>query len=925
MPESSVLTFLFTDIEGSTSKWEEQPEQMAQAVGRHDALLRNVVQAHHGRIVKTTGDGIYAAFESPADGVGAVVAIQLGLIDPAATAGMGLRVRCGLHTGPVQARDNDYFGSTINRTARIMNAAHGGQILVSQAIAEQVRDKLAADVSLKDLGAVRLKGLATSEAVFQVVHPQLYQNFPALRELEATPNNLPQQLTSFVGREKERAEIEEMLGGTRLLTLLGMGGLGKTRLSLQVGGNVMDAYPDGVWFIDLQTIRDDSLVASETARVLGVREEPGRPLIQTLCAHLKTRKLMLIVDNCEQVIDTCADLANHILRSAPEIRILATSRIALRVPGEQTYVVQPLPVPTRNADAETLAKSTSVQLFVERAKLHKPSFVLNDKEAPAVAELVYRLEGIPLAIELAAARVRSLAVADINKRLNDRYKILTGGDRTLQARQQTLRALIDWSYDLLEDNEQILLARLAVFAGGFDLAAIEEICGTDPLDVADVLDIITSLVEKSLLRVEDSDDGARYRMLETIRDYSQEKLLLRDERIPMGIAHRDYYFSMAKAANRGSQGAEQPVWTRRIEEELDNLRAAIKLTLEANVDPVVAVKIEVALMWFRILRGYASEGRKYIRAALAEPAVQASDFIHGHALYVGAALAYSQGDNAEAKEMLERCLEIRNRDGKRPEIAHALSTLAVVKLNLGDPDGARDAATKSIEIVRALDDRVNETIALMQLGQIAAYVGEDSLAVSHFKECLDVAREIKYADLECDCELMLGQLSLFAGDIDVANTTFGRAMKIARDAGDKRCEATALWRLGEAALAAGDAEGAKIRLVGALRAFQGFDMYVELVGCLEDFATMLRLSGSGAAAAKIYAAAETARKLLVLPRNPRQAQKWDDSVAATRVALDGAEFQRAWSEGESWQTSYAVQYALTSEIAPPALRETAVA
>jgi len=304
-----------------------------------------------------------------------------------------------------------------------------------------------------------------------------------------------------------------VLGGTRLLTLLGMGGLGKTRLSLQIGATVLDTYPDGVWFIDLQTIRDDALVASETARVLGVREEPGRPLTQTLCAHLKTRKLMIILDNCEQVIDASADLANAILRSSPDVRILTTSRIALRVPGEQTYLVQPLPVPMRNADAATLARSTSVQLFVERAKLHKPSFVLTEKEAPAVAELVYRLEGIPLAIELAAARVRSLAVADINKRLNDRYKILTGGDRTLQARQQTLRALIDWSFDLLEENEQVLLARLAVLVGGFDLEAVETICGTDPLDVSDVLDVVTSLVEKSLLRVEDSDDSARYRML----------------------------------------------------------------------------------------------------------------------------------------------------------------------------------------------------------------------------------------------------------------------------------------------------------------------------------------------------------------------------------------------------------------------------
>ncbi|HXU65806.1 MAG TPA: adenylate/guanylate cyclase domain-containing protein, partial [Casimicrobiaceae bacterium] len=560
MPEVTTLTFLFTDIEGSTSKWEEQPEQMAQAVGGHDALLREAVQGHGGRIVKTTGDGIYAAFETPVDGLHAVIDIQLGLLDPVATAGMGLRVRCGLHTGPVQARDNDYFGGTINRTARIMNAAHGGQVLMSQAIADQVRDRLPAGVELKDLGAVRLKGLATTEAVFQVVHPRLYQNFPALRELEATPNNLPQQLTSFIGREREREEIEEMLGGTRLLTLLGMGGLGKTRLSLQIGTSVMDAYPDGVWFIDLQTIRDGSLVAAETARALGVREEPGRPLLQTLCAHLKSRKLMLILDNCEQVIEASAEVANAMLRAAPEVRILTTSRIALRVPGEQTYVVQPLPVPMRTGGLEALQKSPAVQLFVERAKLHKPSFVLTEREAPAVAELVFRLEGIPLALELAAARVRSLAVADINKRLNDRYKILTGGDRTLQARQQTLRALVDWSYDLLEDSEQVLLARLSVFAGGFDLAAIEAICGSGPLTPEDALDIVTSLVEKSLLRAEDTDDGARYRMLETIRDYANEKLVLRDEKVTTAAAHARHFLEMARSGVRGMESPEGAEW-----------------------------------------------------------------------------------------------------------------------------------------------------------------------------------------------------------------------------------------------------------------------------------------------------------------------------------------------------------------------------
>ncbi len=899
MHDSLNLTFLFTDIEGSTSKWEEQPEQMAQAVGSHDALLREFVQAHHGRIVKTTGDGIYAAFQTPADGIAAVVAIQLGLLDPAATAGMGLRIRCGLHSGPVQARDNDYFGSTVNRTARIMNAAHGGQILVSQALAEQLRDVLPADTSLKELGSVRLKGLATAEAVYQVVHPGLHQNFPALRELEATPNNLPQQLTSFVGRERERAEVEEMLTSTRLLTLLGMGGLGKTRLSLQIGATVMDAYPDGVWFIDLQTIRDDTLVASETARVLGVREEAGRPLMQTLCAHLKTRKLMLIIDNCEQVIDACADVANTILRAAPEIRILATSRIALRVPGEQTYVVQPLPVPLRSDNVEALAKSTAVQLFVERAKLHRPAFALTEKEAPAVAELVFRLEGIPLAIELAAARIRSLSVTDINKRLNDRYKILTGGDRTLQARQQTLRALIDWSYDLLEDNEQVLLARLSVFAGGCDLMAIEEVCGTDPLDVADVLDIVTSLVEKSLLRVENGEDGARYRMLETIRDYAHEKLIMRDELAPTASRHVDHFLTMAKASNQGLQGPGQADWMRRVEDDLDNLRAAIARTLEPGNDPVRAVKFEVALMGFWMLRGYASEGRNYVRLALATEGVKTSAVAHAHALYVGAALADSQSHHSEAQRMLETCLALRRGLGKEVEIAATLSTLSLVRLHAGDAVGAREGEEEAVRIFQGLGDRIGEAIGHLHLGEIHAYVADAAKARAHFEACLAVARDIEHFEIEGECERELGELALEDGDIASARARFSRSLTVCRDTGEKRGEAVSLWLLGKADLADGDVTAARIRLDAALRSFRAFEMHAEMLGALEDYAEIARSLGDPARAVRIGGAVDAVRESLALRRTPKAEAHWRACVAAHRAAMGEAAFGAAWAAGSA--------------------------
>jgi len=909
MTDSTILTFLFTDIEGSTSKWEEQPELMAQAVARHDALLRDTVEAYRGWIVKTTGDGVYAAFASPGDCLGAVIDIQLALQNPAVTAGMALAIRCGMHTGAVQARDSDYFGSTINRTARIMGAAHGGQVLVSNAVADLLRNCLPAGVSLKDLGNVHLKGLATPEAVFQIVHPQLYQNFPPLRELEATPNNLPQQLTTFIGRDRERQEIEGYLATTRLLTLLGMGGLGKTRLALQIGAGVMDAYPDGVWFVDLQTIRDPALVAGETARVLGVREEAGRPLMQTLCAHLKSRKLLLILDNCEQIIDASAELSGAILRAAPDVRILTTSRTALRVPGEQTYLVQPLPLPSKSGGFEALAESTAVQLFVERAKLHKPSFALTEREAPTIAELVARLEGIPLALELAAARVRSLGLAEINKRLQDRYKLLVSGDRTLQARQQTLRALVDWSYDLLQDNEQVLLARIAVFAGSFDLAAAEAICGVDPLAGDDILDLITSLVEKSLINMEAGDEGARYRVLETIRDYAREKLVLRQEQAGIAAAHCNYFFSFAKASNQGLQGPEQAEWTRRVENSLDDLRAAIGLSLAKGVDPVISVKLEVALMGFWMLRGYASEGRRYVRASLELPEVHASDAIHAHALYVGACLAEGQANYTEAQQMLQACLALRRNLGSPIDIAASLSTLSLVRLHLGDADGARQDEEEAVTIFRSIENRIGEAIGLLHLGQIHSYLEDDAQANRYFEQCLTISREIEYREIEREAELQLGESVLSAGNLAAAKTRFQRSLDVCRDAEDKRGEAVSLWWLGRWELLSGNLEAARVRLNGALRAFHAFEMYEELLGCLDDHAELMRAMDAAHDAVRVNASVEVARERLTLRRYPRGQRRWRETLAEARRDLGDAAFEQAWSQGRGWTLEEAIAHA----------------
>jgi len=905
------MTLLFTDIEGSTRLWEQQAERMSQALAQHDTLSRTAVEGNHGVVVKMTGDGMYAAFEDAVDAVNAALTLQRALNDPAGTNGIPLQLRYGLHLGTVERRNDDLFGSPVNRAARIMKAAHGGQILVSQAVYDGVQERLPPAVALRDLGAIRLRDLATPEHVFQLVHPDLRQDFPALRSLAATPNNLPQQITSFIGREHELADAKRLLAQTRLLTLFGMGGLGKTRLSLHIGADVMEVYPDGVWFVDLAPIRDPVLVPNETAQALGVREEPGKSLTQTLCAHLKDRELLLILDNCEHHVSACANLANALLRAAPGIRILATSREALRVPGEQTFPVYPLTVPDRTASVDALSRSEAVQLFVERARLQKPGFSLTEKEAPAIAELCARVEGIPLALELAAARMRSLSVADINTRLRDRFKLLTGGGRVLLERQQTLRALVDWSYDQLPPSEQILFDRLSVFAGGFDLAAAEQVCGVDPLAPEDVLDLLTSLVDKSLVMPEETDNGTRYRTLETIRDYARLKLIERGELEAVATRHCNHFFVMAKGGNRGLQGPEQAEWITRLEAELDNMRAAIAFSLGGGGDPIVAVKMEVALMGFRILRGYATEGRANVRAALALPIIQGSDIAHAHALYVGATLASSQSDDWEAGRMLEVCLALRRGIGNPVDIAATLSTLALVRLHVGDAVRAREGEEEALAIFRQEEGRrIEEAIVLLQLGEICLHTGDDEEARGFFEQSLAIARDVKYQETESDCERMLGQLALERGDLSAARGRFERALAVCQDAGDKRGAATALWWLGKADVVGGDTTSARLRLGEALQAFQSFDMNAEVLGCLEDHARLAHSLGFTDEAARLYAMAAATRERLVLPRAPRGDQRWRDDVAATRQALGDAAFDAAWAEGRKWELKEAIRRAL---------------
>ncbi len=903
---------------------------MADVWAAHDRVARDLLPVWRGREIDKT-DGMLLLFESAADAAGYALAYHRAV----AALPVPLKARGGLHVGPVILRENaeadvargakplEVDGLAKPIAARVMSLAQGGQTLLT---AEAREDLGKTPLKVASHGTWMVKGVSDPIELFEVGEPdarfvppadsdkvyRVVRNGEWWLPVKEIPNNLPHQTTSFIGRERELGEVKALLGSARLLTLLGMGGLGKTRLSLQAAAEEIHQYPDGVWFLDLAPIRDPALVVSEMAQVLGVREEPDRPLLQSLCAHLKARRALLIFDNCEHLIKASAELAHAILRAAPHVHIIASSRESLRITGEQSYPVLPLPVPARGDSVEALSRLTAVRLFVARAQQHKPAFVLNEREAPAVAELVARLEGIPLALELAAARVRSLTVADINVRLKDRYKLLTGGARVHEERQQTLRALVDWSYDILSEEEQTVLRRLSVFVGGFDMPAAEQVCGAEPLDVNDVLDLVSSLVEKSLVMLEERDEGTRYRMLETIRDYARDKLEQSGEAAATLARHCDHYFVMVKAAGRGLQGSEQADWVWRVEAELDNVRAAIALALAGGVDPFIAVKFAVSLMGFWILRGYSTEGRSLVKAALALPAVQASDLAQAWALYVGAALAESQSDHAESLEMLETCLVLRRGLDNPLEIAGTLSTLAPARLEAGDAAGAEAGQREALEIFLQLGYRVGEAIGLLHLGLISIYRGDDGQANTHLENCLVLARELKNQDVEGECELMLGDIAFEAGDFGKAALRFKRSLTVCREGGDKRGEANALWRLGKTDLHGRDAASARSRLDDALRAFQAFGMRGELLGCLEDHAMLACAEGRPEAGARIASAADLARERLGLRRSPRGEQRWQVQLGALRSALPEAEFEAAWGEGRRWQIDDAVRGALST-------------
>ena len=575
---SGTLTFLFTDLESSTELWEKFPQEMKSVLAMHDSILKEAVKSNNGTIVKTTGDGIHAVFSTAVEAVDAALYGQRKIKTAvfSANAELSIRVRMGIHTGESELRDGDYYGTTLNRAARIMSIAHGGQVLLSETTLKVCREQISKNVSTLDLGEHRLKGIAAPEHIFQLCHPDLVNEFPPLKSLASFKHNLHIQSSTFIGRKKEMADVKRLLGNVRLLTLLGPGGTGKTRLMLQVAEEAIENYPDGVWLVELAPLTDPDLIPERVMSTLNIQDQPGRPILDTLTDYLRHKNLLLLLDNVEHLVRASAELAEHLLEQCPKITILVTGREALFIDGETTLQIPSLSIPKEKQTLDEISASEGVQLFMERARAVRPDFSITDQNADSIVEIVRRLDGIPLALELAAARLRMLTVEQIAARLNDRFRLLTGGRRTALPRQQTLQALIDWSWQLLDEKEQVLLRRLSVFTGGWSLEAAQVVTGQAPLDEYEVFDTLEQLINKSLVIVRYPSEGeTRYSMLESIRQFAQDKLFEASEGETMRNRHVDYYVALVDQFEQSSLESAYFTWMQRFSLEGDNLRAVV--------------------------------------------------------------------------------------------------------------------------------------------------------------------------------------------------------------------------------------------------------------------------------------------------------------------------------------------------------------
>ena len=863
MPDlpSGTVTFLFTDLQGHEELWARDPSKKAAYLQHYAAIIQDAIEASGGYSYKISGGSSQAAFSTAPQALQAALAAQLAsrnekpgdTEDTGPFQGNALSVRMALHTGMTEERGDDYFGPLLNRAARLLSAGHGGQILLTQATAELVRDNLPEDVALQDLGEHHLKDLTRPERVYQIVTPGIRSDFPPLKTLEGRPNNLPLQPTIFVGRAKEVDEARELLSreDVWLLTLTGPGGIGKTRMALQVAAESLEEFSDGVFFVNLAPLADSRLVIPTIAYTLGLREAGGQPIADTLQGYLRDREMLLVLDNFEHVMDAAVDLS-VLLSTAVKVKVLCTSRAPLRIRGERDFPVPPLsvPDPAHLPSLDRLTQYEAVSLFVERALAVKADFQVTNENAPAVAEICVRLDGLPLAIELAAARVRLFPPEALLARLSQRLKVLTGGARDLPARQQTLRNTIEWSYDLLEEGEKQLFRRMAVFQGGRTFEALEEVCNYDNNLQVDLLDGVESLVLKSLLQPElaagQESEGAgtgpsqggepRFFMLETINEYARERLEESGEAQALARQHALSFMRLAEEVEPNLTGAMQQQALSTLAAEHDNLRAALQWAKGQARAGRCAESIEIGLriagaLWrFWMVRGYFSEGREHLSALLRLEADYASrtekeplrepqhqpgkstesdaetgaKAYRAKALHGEATLAWQQGDYAAARSLLTESLALQRQIGNKKGIANAVNNLGGIAYEQGDYPTARSLYEESLVLQRELGNKWAIAGSFGNLGLVALQQGDSSEARTLQETSLALHRELGDKRGIGIALSNLGLVLIEQGDYDGARSLYEESLTSRREIGDKAGVSSALNHLGLVALLQGD-------------------------------------------------------------------------------------------------------------------------
>ena len=917
---SGTVSFLFTDIEGSTRLAQEYPDAMPVLLARHNEILDQAIQAHRGHVFQIVGDSFSAAFHHARDAVNAALEAQR-LLQREPWLPARINVRMGIHTGQAEVQQNGgYHGYlTLSHAQRLMSAAHGGQILISLATQQLVREVLPAAVALQDMGERRLKDMLASERIYQLVAPDLPSDFPPIKTLDVYRHNLPAPVTSFIGREAEMAAVKEALTAHRLVTLTGSGGAGKSRLSLQVGLECLHNFPDGIWLIELAPVTDPAFIVQTMLSTFNLREDRHRTALEVLIDHLHDKSLLLVLDNCEHLIEACAHTSATLLQACPALRILASSREALGITGEFAYRVPSLraPNPEKLPALDELEKTDAIRLFIERAATAKPGFTLTNLNAFSLAQICYRLDGIPLAIELAASRVKVLSPDQIAARLDDRFRLLTGGSRTALPRQQTLRAMIDWSYSLLSEQEKTLFRRLAVFAGGWTLEAAESVCGEEKSGM-DVLDLLTRLVDKSLVAMEEGPDEIRYHRLETIRQYSREKFFESDEVEAIRDRHLQYFVRFADSVDQNLKSGDQLLWQSRMSAEQDNLRAALEWGLIRHPDGALRIAGASNLFW--TAGGFSAEGFRWTKQALeaVERAPLANE-VTGEQRLVARAKALcsltrlylSLGDNASAKLAAQESVALYRQSWDRHGLAFALVVLAYPLEFLGERQQAEAALQESYSIGQAEGDTYIICRSLNRLGHVIVDLYQDlDLAQHYVEESLRLAREARLRSQEAQAAEILGFIALHRPDHEAARSYLKESARLYQEIGAPFNVILEKSNLAHLERKLGNHVEALKYYRETIRAFRDMGQTGAVSHQLECFGFIALAQAQDQRALQLFAAANALRERSNTAMTPDEQAYFDEHLEELRERVNLPEFDSIWSKGHAMKMEEAIELAL---------------